>query len=52
MSGVVFFSEYAPAGMNVWLYSLLYNASVVIPECMICLAMIYFILPRLDKIGK
>ncbi len=51
LSGVVFFSEYAPEGMNVWLYSFLYNASVVIPEAVICMALTYFILPRLDKIG-
>ena len=49
LSGVVFFSEYAPEGMNVWLYSFLYNASVVIPEAVICMGLTYFILPRLDK---
>lgn len=52
LSGVVFFSAYAPEGMNVWLYSILYNASVVIPESMICMALIYFIMPRLDKINN
>lgn len=52
LSGAIFFSEYAPEGMNVWLYSLLYNASVVIPEAVISMALIYFILPRLDKIGR
>lgn len=52
LSGVIFFSQYAPEGMNVWLYSILYNASVVIPESIICIAMLYFIMPRLDKIGR
>lgn len=52
LSGVIFFSEYAPEGMNVWLYSVLYNASVVIPEAVISMVLIYFILPRLDKIGR
>ena len=52
LSGVVFFSDYAPEGMNVWLYSFLYNASVVVPEAVICMALLYLILPRLDKIGK
>lgn len=52
LSGVVFFSAYAPEGMNVWLYSILYNASVVIPEGVICMALIYFIMPRLDKINE
>lgn len=51
LSGVVFFSEYAPKGMNVWLYSFLYNASVVIPEAIICMTLTYLILPRLDKIS-
>lgn len=50
LSGVIFFSEYAPEGMNVWLYSILYNASVVLPEAVICMALVYFIMPRLDKI--
>lgn len=27
LSGVVFFKEYAPAGMNPWFYSITYNAS-------------------------
>lgn len=52
LSGVVFFSEYAPDGMNVWLYSFIYNASVVIPEAVICASLIYFILPRLDNIRR
>ncbi len=52
LSGVIFFSEYAPEGMNSWLYSFLYNAGVVIPEAVICTILIYFIMPRLDKIGK
>lgn len=50
LSGVVFFSEYAPEGMNVWLYSFLYNAAAVVPETLICMALLYFIMPRLDRI--
>lgn len=50
LSGVIFFSAYAPQGMNVWLYSILYNGSVVIPEGIICAILIYFILPRLNNI--
>lgn len=52
LSGVIFFSEYAPEGMNIWLYSILYNTSVVIPESVICMTLIYFIMPRLDKINN
>ncbi len=51
LSGVIFFSAYAPEGMNVWLYSILYNGSVVIPEGIICAILVYLILPRLNKIS-
>ncbi|MDU1855746.1 MAG: energy-coupled thiamine transporter ThiT, partial [Clostridium baratii] len=27
LSGVIFFGQYAPKGMNVWLYSCIYNIS-------------------------
>ena len=36
ISGVVFFSQYAPAGMSPYIYSLLFNASYLIPELVIC----------------
>ena len=35
-SGVIFFAEYAPAGMNPIVYSLGYNATYMVPECIIC----------------
>lgn len=31
-SGMVFFAHFAPAGQPVWLYSLTYNASYIVPE--------------------
>lgn len=31
IGGIVFFAEYAPEGQNVWLYSLVYNGSYMIP---------------------
>ncbi len=37
VSGAVFFASYAPEGQNVWLYSLGYNGSVVLPDLAICL---------------
>jgi thiamine transporter len=49
LSGVVFFASYAPKGMNVLLYSLLYNGSYALPEGLICAALVYLILPRLEK---
>lgn len=50
LSGVIFFSAYAPKGMNVLEYSLLYNGSVVIPEGIICAVLVYLIYPRLEKL--
>ncbi|MGM0369102.1 MAG: energy-coupled thiamine transporter ThiT [Bacillota bacterium] len=38
LSGMIFFAEYAPAGQPVWLYSLIYNGSYMIPEIIITLA--------------
>lgn len=52
LSGVIFFASYAPAGTNVWLYSIIYNGSVVVPETIICIALMYFIWPRLKKAGE
>ena len=38
VSGVMFFSSYAPEGMSPLLYSVAVNASLGIPECLICCA--------------
>jgi thiamine transporter len=32
LSGVIFFASYAPEGQNVWIYSLVYNATVMVPS--------------------
>ncbi|HWR07445.1 energy-coupled thiamine transporter ThiT [Sporomusa sp.] len=37
ISGIVFFASYAPQGMSPYLYSLVFNASYLVPECVICL---------------
>lgn len=37
VSGIVFFASFAPEGQNVFIYSLGYNASVVLPDTAICL---------------
>ena len=47
LSGVVLWGAYAPEGMNVWIYSLVYNASYMIPNavltgllaCLVCAAL-------------
>lgn len=35
LSGVIFFAEYAPEGMNPFVYSALYNGSFILPEILI-----------------
>ena len=35
LSGVILWGSYAPEGMNVWLYSLIYNASYMIPNAIL-----------------
>ena len=37
LSGIVFFADYAPAGQNPILYSIVYQASYLIPELVICI---------------
>jgi thiamine transporter len=39
-SGVIYFPMYAPEGMNVLLYSAIYNATYMIPSIIICAAVI------------
>lgn len=36
ISGVVFFASYAPEGMNPLVYSIVFNATYLIPEFLIC----------------
>ncbi|MBE0476256.1 MAG: energy-coupled thiamine transporter ThiT [Coriobacteriia bacterium] len=50
VSGVVFFAEYAPEGQPVWLYSLLYNASYIVPSAVAVLAAAALILPAVERV--
>ncbi|MBQ7704416.1 MAG: energy-coupled thiamine transporter ThiT [Selenomonadaceae bacterium] len=43
ISGVVFFASYAPEGTSAILYSLTVNASLIVPEMLICLAILKFL---------
>ncbi|MBR3933658.1 MAG: energy-coupled thiamine transporter ThiT [Clostridia bacterium] len=43
VSGAVIFGSYAPAGQNPWIYSLIYQATYLIPELIICLAVLIVI---------
>ena len=35
LSGVIFWGSYCPEGMNVWVYSLIYNASYMLPNAIL-----------------
>jgi thiamine transporter len=43
ISGAVFFAEFAPAGMNPWIYSVIYNGSYMLPELVISVFFIYLL---------
>lgn len=49
LSGVIFFAANAPAGQPVWLYSLVYNASYLLPSLVICAAATVAVLPVLER---
>jgi thiamine transporter len=49
ISGVVFFSSYAPDGSSVWYYSAMYNASYILPEALIALFIVPPILRRISS---
>jgi thiamine transporter len=50
ISGVVFFGYYAPEGQNVWLYSLIYNGTYMVPEMILTalflVPLAYIVRPR------
>jgi thiamine transporter len=50
ISGVVFFGANAPKGQPVWLYSLVYNATYVVPSIVACTALAVLIVPLLQSV--
>lgn len=51
-AGTIFFGSYAPEGQPAWLYSLIYNASYMIPSIILCsivTALLFTTAPRLLK---
>jgi thiamine transporter len=52
LSGMIFFAQYAPEGMNVLAYSAIYNASYMLPETVITLVVIGLILAREKTIAR
>ncbi len=43
ISGAVLFAEYAPEGQNPWMYSLVYQATYMVPELIICIVVMIVI---------
>lgn len=53
LSGVVFFGQYTPEGVNVWLYSIVYNFLCVGLEGILCTILVAFMpLGRIAKQAK
>jgi thiamine transporter len=48
-SGVLFFAAYAPAGQNVWVYSLLYNGAYMLPTTIVTAIVLWIAQPILDR---
>lgn len=48
-SGIVFFGSYAPEGQPVWLYSLVYNASYLLPSVAASLVVALIVLPLIER---
>ena len=47
VSGLAYFSHLAPRGAPVWQYSLVYNASYVVPEAILCAVLMPLIIRRI-----
>ncbi len=52
LSGIMIWSSYAPEGTPVWLYSLTYNGSYMLPEVIITSVVTMILVPVLDRIGS
>jgi len=52
LSGVVFFANFAPEGQPVWLYSLTYNSTYVIPEVISYMLLSQFILRFINNTAQ
>jgi thiamine transporter len=46
ISGVVFFSEFAPPGQSPIFYSIIYNSSYMLPELIISGILVYLLIKR------
>ena len=48
-SGCVYFPQFAPEGVQVWRYSLIYNGSYMLPEALIGLLLMQLVMRRLNS---
>src|SRR6056297_961972 len=49
LSGVIFFSSYAPEGQNVWVYSTVYNATFLIPTTIVTYIVLIIVMKALEN---
>jgi thiamine transporter len=52
LSGVIFFADYAPKGQSVYVYSLVYNASYVLPEIILSIIVVIVLLYTAPKLFR
>lgn len=52
LSGVFIFKDFAPVGQNPWTYSFVYQCTYLLPELIICIFVMLFIVLRAEKIIK
>lgn len=50
ISGAVLFAEYAPEGQNPWVYSLIYQATYMIPELIISVAVLLLLYNKAHRL--
>ena len=50
VSGAVLFASYAPEGQNPWIYSLVYQATYMVPELIIALICLLFLFIKAKRI--
>lgn len=50
LSGVIFFADYAPEGMNPWIYSITYNLSYMLPEMILSIFFLFILWKRVSSL--
>jgi thiamine transporter len=51
LAGVIFFASYAPIGENVWIYSLIYNATFLVPSLALSAFIALILWRKLNQVG-